>query len=145
MKRGHETILPWGLTESSMEESEGPLDVRNDEFDDWESLAHGHLDAMPDLQDGAELDPSLNSWIPIEPSSVQHEGMEPFFDCDNSFNGSLGHELLSDGLSGLFSVNERSEVITGLASGLAVSNQSSSSTFDAASYNGDIVVDAAWT
>ena len=45
----------------------------------------------------------------------------------------------------MLSPDASSEVVTGLASGLASASQSSSSAFDASSYSRDIVVDSAWT
>ena len=134
------------LTESSMEEPVGPCENPTDEFDDWvkNGMSAGHLDAMPNLQDGSELDPSLQSWLSLDDSSFQYEWDENR-EYEPSFDGSFGHEFQSDGFSEMLSPAAGSEVVAGLASGLASASQSSSSAFDASSYNRDIAVDSAWT
>ena len=129
-----------------MEEPVGPFENPTDEFDDWvNGMSAGHLDAMPDLQDGSELDPSLKSWLPLDDSSFQYEWDENLCEYEPSFDGSFGQEFQSDGFSEMLSPDASSEVVTGLASGLASASQSSSSAFDASSYNRDIVADSAWT
>ena len=134
------------LTESSMEEPVGPFEIPTDEFDDWvNGMSAGHLDAMPDLRDGSELDPSLKSWLQLDDSPFQYEWDENLCEYEPSFDGSFGQEFQSDGFSEMLSPDASSEVVTGLASGLASASQSSSSAFDASSYNRDIVVDSAWT
>ena len=130
-----------------MEEPVGPFENPTNEFDDWvkNGMSAGHLDAMPNLQDGSELDPNLQSWLPLDDSSFQYEWDENLCEYGASFDGSFGHEFQSDGFSEMFLPAASSEVITGLASGLASVSQSSSSAFDASSYNRDIAVDSAWT
>ena len=127
------------------EEPTEPTEIALDEFDRWQQqIASGHSDAMWEQLEGPELDLNLDSWT--FPDELQLADDDPF---DENYEPSYGESHFlgsqSDVVTDSFSVDKPCDEVTGLASGLAVANQTFSSSVASSSYNKDVVGDSAWT